>query len=134
MTKIMLNGMTDKKTADLALLARSWVMPPDLNITSPGYRSDGYDPSQRAYVITADKDAAALKFTIAASKDHPIANLPLLIKNWGPGQAVLTINGKSVTGNDCRKAHVDKLEGTNLVIWAKAESTTPLKLTITSPQ
>jgi hypothetical protein len=134
MTKIMLNGMTDKKAADLALLARSWVMPPKLTVTSQSYQTQGYDPAQRAYVITAEKEPSTLEFTIAASREHPIANLPLVIKNWGPRQAVLTLNGQRVTGADIRKAHVDKLEGTNLVIWAKIESTNPLKLTITSPQ
>jgi len=134
MTKIMLNGMTDKSATDLALLARSWVMPPKLKITSKGYLSNGYDPSQRAYVITADKDPGTLKFTIAASKEHPIANLPLLIKNWGTKRAVLTIDSRRMQESDIKTAHVHKLEGTNLVIWAKIDRTTPLNVTITSPQ
>jgi len=131
MTKIMLNGMTDKSAADLANLARSWVMPPELTLTSQGCQTQGYDPTQRAYVITAGKEAPTLEFTIAASKEHPIANLPLLIKNWGTRQAVLTIDSRRLPASDIRMSCVDKLEGTNLVIWAKIDRTTPLNVTIT---
>jgi hypothetical protein len=133
MTKIMLNGMTDKKASNLALLARSWVKPPKLEVISQGYKSDGYDPTQRAYVITAEKDADALEFTIEASKEYPISNLPLVVTNWGSRRAVLSIDGKHVVKKDYRMAYVDKLEGTNLVIWTKVESIKPLKVTITSP-
>jgi len=134
MTKIMLNGMTDKKAGELALLARSWVMPAEIKVTCQGYVSQGFDPTARAYVITGEKEAGTLEFTIAASREYPIANLPLVVKNWGSRRAVLNIDGKRVARSDFRRAYVDKLQGTNLVVWVKIESTKPLKVTINSPQ
>lgn len=134
MTKIMLNGMTDKKASELALLARSWAMPPKLEVTSQGYVSEGYAPTERAYIIRNEKEAGVLEFTIAANEEHPIVNLPLVVKNWGRKRAVLGINGKRVERSDFRSARVDRLEGTDLVVWAKLQSTKLLKVTISSPR
>ena len=44
-------GMTDKPLAELVKLARSWNRPPAVKILGPGYRYEGYDRGQRAFVI-----------------------------------------------------------------------------------
>jgi hypothetical protein len=135
MTKIMLNGMTDKKAGELALLARSWADPARLEVAGRGFVSEGYDPTERAYIIRAQKTTGDLEFTVAASEEHPVINLPLVVKNWGRRRASLSIDGNWIhSGDDFRSDLVDKLEETDLVVWVKIESITPLKVTINSPQ
>jgi len=135
MTKIMLNGMTDKKAGELASLAKSWAKPPKLEVAGSGFVSEGYDPTQRAYIIRAEKPQGDLEFTISASEESPVVNLPLVVKNWGRRWVSLSINGNRVRrGDDFRSAIVNKLESSDLVVWAKVDSVKPLKVTINSPQ
>jgi hypothetical protein len=50
-TKIMLDGLTKRPAAELAVLARSWAAPPELKVADGDFVSQGYDPSQRAFVL-----------------------------------------------------------------------------------
>jgi hypothetical protein len=131
-TWIMLNGMTDKPAAELVPLAKSWLYAPQLKSSSRGgYVSEGYDRTQRAYVLARRdvRKASALKFELAASEGSPVVNPAFVIKNWGKGRASLAIDGEKVKwGKDFRFGYRDTLEGGDLIVWMKVESTKPIKI------
>ena len=41
MTKIMLNGLTDKTVEELAPLTKSWANPPELKVVGGGFENEG---------------------------------------------------------------------------------------------
>jgi hypothetical protein len=132
-TWIMLNGMTNKPASELAPLAKSWLYAPQLKLNSRGYTSEGYDQTQRAYVLRR-KDitiASALEFALAAKENSPVVNPAFVIKNWGRGRVVLAIDDKKVKrGKDFRFGHRKTLEGGDLIVWMRAESTKPVKISL----
>ena len=128
MTKIMLDGLTTKSAADLVPLAKSWLSAPAIDLSGQGFTSEGYDPTQRAYVLSRQAGSSAKGFhsVLKASADSPLVNAAFLIKNWGEANPRLVINGKAVPqGPNFRYGHISKLEGTDLVIYAQIESTKP---------
>jgi hypothetical protein len=135
MTKIMADGLTTKKVSELLPLAKSWLSPPEIAVTGEGFRSEGYDAAERAFVLVHDASArlAALDLTIKASEESPVVNPAIVVKNWGEGGARLKIDGRPVAGGkDLRCGIIRKLEGTDLVIWIRKESVTPVKITLAS--
>jgi hypothetical protein len=132
-TWIMLNGMTNKPAAELVPLAKSWLYAPQLKSSSRGYVNEGYDQTQRAYVLRR-KDMnkpSALKFELAASKASPVVNPAFVVKNWGKGRVSLRIEDEKVEwGKDFRFGYRDTLEGGDLIVWVKMESTKPVKISI----
>ena len=118
--------MTHQAVEDLVPIAKSWLYAPELKLDDPGYTNEGYDPTQAAYVvrrIEADQQAS-LTLEIQASKDSPMINPALVIKNWGSQELTLSINGKTVERSaDFRYGFVNRMEGTDLVVWIKGEST-----------
>ena len=132
-TWIMLNGMTNKPAAKLVPLAKSWLYAPQLKLSSRGYRSEGYDQAQRAYVLSRKdiRQFSALNFELAASKESPVVNPAFVIKNWGGGSAGLAIDGKKVGGGKhFRAGHRKTLEGGDLIVWVKGEWTKPVKISL----
>lgn len=90
----ILYGFTDKSAASLAALARSWNHPAPVENVS-GCESRGYDPSQRAYVLTATSLPIALN--VSGSKDSPIHNPCFVVENWNrDSRARITIDGEEV--------------------------------------
>jgi hypothetical protein len=133
LTKVMLHGMTGKDVTDLVPLAKSWVNAPKLKLDSTSYNNAGYDQAQRAYqlVKTGKGEPQALDFHILSDKEHPAANPAFVIKNWGSGDAVLKLDGKDVQrGKTFRFGHRHTLEGSDLIVWLKAESTKPMVVSI----
>jgi hypothetical protein len=131
-TWIMLHGMTKKKAADLGMLAKSWLNPAALIKTNGPFSVEGYDPTERAYKLnlTAGKPAR-LQFKLDAGEDSPVVNFAIVVKNWGPAGASITLDGRKLEdGRHCRTGHVYTLEGTDLVAWVRAESIRPLKVTV----
>lgn len=134
MTKIMLNGLTEKKAAELVPLAKSWARPAKLKIKGGDFSGGDYDPTERAYQIMCKKNGkpSTLNFEVAASKDSPIVNPAFVIKGWGQGNATIKMDGKTLKqSKDCRTGHRHRLEGTDLIVWLRSESTKPVKFTIT---
>ncbi len=135
MTKIMLCGMTARDNAvQLLPLARSWLQPPKLHFTSNAFHNDGYDPTQRAYVLTCTSggNPSTLECLLAADAHSPVVNPCIVIKNWGDREVELTINGTRVErGNRLRIGHHRTMERSDLVIWLEEECTKPLALTLT---
>ena len=129
----MLHGMTGKDVADLVPLAKSWVNAPKLKLNSTSYNNAGYDQAQRAYQLVkkGKGQPQALVFHILADQEHPAVNPAFVIKNWGDSVAVLKLDGKNVQrGKTFRFGHRHTLEGTDLVVWLKAESTKPMAVSI----
>jgi len=130
-TYLLLNGLTEKSAAEMVPLAKSWIYPPELKLTSGNFSSKGYDKAQKAYILTCNKAGkpSKLKFELAASEEKPVVNPAFVIDAWGENQPELKINGKLIEqNNDSRIAHRRRLEATDLIIWLKTESNKPLKL------
>jgi len=125
-------GMTDLSIDELVTVAKSWNYPPELSV-SEGFRYQGYDRGQRAFVVSrARVSNAELQIDVAAAKDRPVYNPALVILGWGTSDVVLAINGEEVPqGTDLRVGHRHGLEGTDLILWGKYQSTEPFEITLT---
>jgi len=133
MTKIMLDGLTTKRAGDLVPLAKSWLSPPKLTITGEGFSGASYDPAQRGYVVVREPGAGKSGFeaTFGASEESPIINPAIVVQNWGEESARVRIDGKPVApGKDVRLGHNDTMEGTDLIVWLRRETTHPLRVSL----
>jgi hypothetical protein len=129
-----LYGMTDQPFASLLPLARSWNHPPAVReLAETGFRSLGYDAYQRAYVFEcAETNPRSLSFQLAASERSPIANLALVVRNWGRAGAHLEIDGQPATsGSQFRLGHSHQLDSSTLVVWIQHAATAPSTFRLT---
>jgi hypothetical protein len=125
----MLHGMTNKPAAELAPLAKSWLYAPNMQLKSSMYRSEGYDPTQRAYVLACQNrdKPSKLEFTLAASEASPIVNPAFVIEDWGSACVSLEVNGEKMDrGRDFRFGHRRTPESSNLIVWFRNESIKPV--------
>jgi len=131
-TKIMLDGMTNRPAAELAVLARSWATPAAMTLQSTGYTSGGYDPSQRAFVIRREEAAgSSLRISLQATENSPLLNPAFVVEGWGDALPRITVNGKAMQwGKDARYGIVSTLQRSNLVVWLRmqSESATTIEL------
>jgi len=128
-----LYGMTDQDPKHLATLARSWNNAPELKLYGDSFSDEGYDKNQRSYVLSykANGKLSPLTFDIQASQESPIVNPAFVIKNWGDSEPELKLDGKNIKRSKAfRFGHRHTLEGTDLIVWIKAESTKPMALSI----
>jgi hypothetical protein len=127
-------GLTNQPIEKLAPIARSWLQPPELEVINKAYVSEGYSRDQRAFILSKTSTGAeTLEFEIAASEDSPVVNPAFVIKNWGDSDAELRIDGRKIEGGrDFRFSHRYTLEGSDLIVWIKAEATRPIKLSLVS--
>ena len=88
-------------------------------------------PQPRGVSPRTLKCRASLEATFAASGESPIANLTLVVHNWGADQARIRIDGKPVAaGKDLRLGHNDTMDGTDLIVWMRREATRPVKIAL----
>ena len=130
-TKIMMNGLTMNSAAELLPLAKSWLSPPKMQVEGEGYQNNGYDPTERAYMLTktSGKVPGTLRLTFAASDSSPIFDPAIVVKGWGEGDAQLRIDGKrSAWGKSLRVGYIHRLDSTDLVVWIEKNSVKPLHL------
>lgn len=109
---------------------RSWSKPAELDVAGEGVVSEGYDQTQKAYVLRcpAGRPSGGISFTLKASADSPVINPALVVKGWGDANAKLTLNGKAIPrGKEFRYNHRRPLEGTDLIVWLQADSTVPIE-------
>ena len=127
--KLMVHGMTDKPVEQLVPLAKSWLSAPELIGISDGFTSEGYDPTQLAYLLEAESEGSGtLEFTLEASPESPVVNPAFVIKSWTAKSFDLEINGNKVeTGAGFRSAVVNSLDGDYLVVWNNMESDSPVQ-------
>jgi hypothetical protein len=134
-SKLLLAGLTTKLAGELLPFAKSWLTPATIEVSGEAFRSEGYNPAQRAFVLrraVAGKPAV-LDLTLQASQNSPVVNPVIVVKNWGEEGARMKIDGKPVAwGKDFRFGVVRKLEGSDLVVWMRKESVTPVRITLAS--
>ena len=125
-------GMTDKPAESLVDLARSWNRPPKMKVSGSAYQNDGYDYTQKAYLLKAKRQGATLDAEFAASKEKPLVNLALVVYNWGTDDAALKINGRKVPrGKDFRFSIEYEVEGnTKLIVWLKIKAKEKTRLSL----
>ncbi len=125
-----LYGLTNKPAVELLALAKSWNCPAELKIQGKGFANSGYDYKQRAYIIKCNA-GKTLEFELTGSENSPVLNPAFVIKNWGERGAKLKINGKTIKrGKDFRFGHRHRLEGSDLIVWLKKESTKPIRISL----
>jgi hypothetical protein len=132
-TRIMLQGMTDKEADKLVPLAKSWLQAPKMRIISDAYRGGLYDQSERAYLIekTDTGHLTPCKFVVEASKDSPLLNPAIIIKNWGSQLSTLSINGQNkVHGENFRQGIRKGPVGEDLIIWIRLDRQKPVKIMV----
>ncbi|MEN9469608.1 MAG: hypothetical protein RL630_1341 [Verrucomicrobiota bacterium] len=125
--RLLMEGMTNLKPAELVPLAKSWLKAPAIAAKS-GCKALPYEPARREYPLIAEKDTMAV--TIDASADHPVENLCLTVKNWGhSGDAKVSVTGAEV--RDLRQGTVLDTEGRRkLIIWLEMKATSPVDISI----
>ncbi|MCF7975922.1 MAG: LamG domain-containing protein [Phycisphaerae bacterium] len=132
-TRIMLQGMTDKQADALVPLARSWLQAPAMTLTSKAYRGGLYDQSERAYLIerTDARDVTPCTFVLDASRDSPLLNPAIIIKNWGDQLSSLSLDGKNIRqGKDFRQGVRRGPLGDDLILWIRLDVQKPVKVTL----
>ena len=130
-----LYGMTDEDPKRLAALARSWNNPPELELKDGTFTCQGYDKSQRAYLLTytGNERRGTLAFEIQASEESPVVNIALVVEDWGDDDVRLTLNDQPVPqGQAFRVGYRRGLESVDLIVWITVESLEPLKVSMGS--
>jgi hypothetical protein len=126
---VHLFGMTDKAAGELVPLARSWNHPAKLKVAGDDFESKGYDQFQRAYVIERKGGSAELKFELAGSEKSPLVNPVFVVKNWGGRSVRLKVDGVEIErGSSFRLGFNSTVEGRDLVVWLRKESTGPVRV------
>ncbi len=128
-------GLTTAKAADLATLSKAWNSPAALKLSGQGFTSAGFDTCQRAYVIESNKPDTPhpLELTLAASDSSPVVNPAFVVRDWGDRIPGVKLNGKALAHDaNCRIGLNHRLDGTDLVVWLKHRTSTPMTLTTSS--
>jgi hypothetical protein len=122
----MLDGLTDQPPSELAVLAKSWFSPPDLVVTGSEFKSNGYDPAQRAFVLerNARPSSTPLRMSVSAKDDAPLVNPAFVVNGWGDATPKLKVNGKLVPwGENYRYGRVNSLNADKIVVWLRMKAT-----------
>lgn len=135
MRKIMLAGLTDQAATNLLGLARSWSHPAELKVTGGNFQSEGYDPAQKAYVLTSTSPTTSpVQIELAASQESPVINPAFVVKNWGEAEPKLSLNGVEIPpGTQFRVGHRNTLEGSDLIVWLRLEQASTCSLKLQAP-
>jgi hypothetical protein len=77
------------------------------------------------------KERAKLDFHLSADQKSPAVNPAFVIDGWGRAGAALRVNGRPIgEGKDFRIGHIDRLEGSSLVIWIRAQLISSAEISI----
>jgi hypothetical protein len=95
-------------------------------------QSQGYDYTQRAYILDAEKEGTKLEMEFEASEEEPLFNLALVVNNWGGSDVALKLNDKEIPrGKDFRYGIEYDVEGSGkLVVFTKVKSTDTARVTL----
>ena len=130
-TRIMLQGMTDKKD-EVVKVAKSWLNAPEMTVASRGFAEGKYDDAERAYVLekTASKQLS-LKLAFQASDESPLINPAIIVKNWGNHEAELYVDGKIQKNPEVFKQGIRKgEEGDDLILWIRMDKKSQVEIEI----
>lgn len=125
-------GASTQSPAELAVLGRSWLQPPALKILNSDFVSNGYDFTQRAYILECkNNDSAQLEMELLADSESPLVNVCLVINGWEKDNVTLQIDGKELVMNkDYRIGKRRGLESEDLIIWIEKRSESKLRILI----
>ena len=126
MTKLLYQGLTPQSASEIIPRAKSWLSPAGIEITGQGFKSEGFDPPQRAYVVVRENGnvRSGFSLSIKGSQDSPVVAPALIVKNWGEAMPKMAVEDKPVTwSSDFRFGLVSTIDGTDLVIWMNVQST-----------
>jgi hypothetical protein len=125
--KLLMEGMSNRSPRELAMLARSWLRSPELKVIE-GCSSGGYEPAERAYVLTANKSAMTVQ--VDASPERPLVNLCFVIYDWNTDRpATVATDGQTqARGPNFRQGIVRAPSGRQkLVLWIGQNVTRPIQ-------
>lgn len=115
-----LYGMARDK-ATVLKIARSWINAPSLS-TGTNFNSQGYDQSQRAYIITSEK-GGNLKIGLTGSSKSPIYNPAFVVHNWAPKKLEVLKNNTPVSSDKFKYETQHDVEGKpTTIIWIEEDS------------
>jgi hypothetical protein len=130
-------GLTAAKATDLTTLSKSWNSPAALKLTGSGFTSVGFNTCQRAYVLqsTMADTPHPLELSLDASDTSPVVNPAFLVRDWGDRIPVVKLNGKALANDaNCRIGLNHRLDGTDLVVWLKHKTFTPMTVSMSEKQ
>ena len=126
-TRIMLQGMTNKKAQDLVPLARSWLQPPRLTVTQGQAR---YEPAERAYLISGIGPGGT-EGTLQADQEHPAVKPAFVLNGLRLEKPGVQIDGKPLLpGSDFQHGTVRELDQWKTVIWLNRDFMQAVKIGI----
>ncbi len=128
-----LYGMTDLTLQQLAIVARSWNFPAELNIETQGFMSHGYDRGQRSYVLerTDAPPGSPLAIKLQAESASPLYHPVFIIRKWGSVSADVNVDGNQAENLDIRIGYRHYIDHSDLIIWCDLESDRPVQIEIT---
>jgi len=137
LTRAYLLGMTeatgqDKQAAELAPIAKAWLEAPELKTASTGYKSLGFDRTQKAWMIEKTHSGEApLAVEIAASKDRPVINPCIIIRNCNRTVVSFQQDGQRIReGKGLRIGFEKRKQRTDLVVWRRTSAVAPVRFAI----
>jgi hypothetical protein len=133
LTRTYLLGMTTADTQrELLGLARSWLKAPELKTESKGYKSLGYDRTEKAWVIEKTSPAAGpLTVEIAATKNRPVVNPCIIIRNCNKKPASFRQGDRLIKpGKSLRIGLEKRKDRTDMIIWRSVRSSQSVKFSI----
>ena len=126
---IGLYGMNGMSLNDLIRFGRSWAYAPELTISGNGTISKGYDKTQRCYQLENNNSkAGTVVLTLKGSKDSPVINPAIVVKNWNSNGAKIMVNGKESKSSKVSINH--QLDGDDLVLYISLNEEVPVTITI----
>jgi hypothetical protein len=125
-------GASKKSPGELAVLARSWLQPPLLKILEGDFTSNGYDFTQRAWILNAgNKHSENLRVELPATGESPVVNICLVINGWETENVAIQMDNQTLQENkDYRTGKIKELDGDDLVVWLNTRTDKTMRLTI----
>ena len=124
-----LYGMTDWTVPQVVAFGRSWAYAPELVVSGPDVRSEGYDRSERCYqLVNVAEKPKAFDLRLAAGASAPAIHPALRVRGWNGGKPRVMLDGKDYP--DARVGLDRRLEGDVLVIYLPVEAKSPLAIRI----
>ena len=117
-------GASKQTPHELAVLARSWLQPPRIKISTGDLTYEGYDFTQRAYILNCpDIKPDNLEVELIAGNDSPIVNICMVINGWEADNIVVQMNDEVLQEKkDYRIGRRSDLNREDLIIWIEYES------------
>jgi hypothetical protein len=136
-TMLMLNGLTDQPAEALLPLAKSWLSPPQMDVEGEGCSGEGFDPTERAFVVARRSPVgpARVTVTLRAANDSPAVNPVLRLRHWAAPLPRVEVGGRPAPlGKDVRAGLIPGLEGDDLVLWIRGVWTAPVRVSLSASE